>query len=174
MSSVKPRKGDAVLFFNLHLNAATDPRSLHGSCPVIEGEKWSASKWIHERPFSFSGMNRRIIDWKEEECFPYISFFIIALYTVNSDYKWPVQDISSIEWFCFLAVYMMTNSLRANFVEWTCNFSKTGILGWNKGDIQDKYNTKGPHCVLFYLIRNIATETPQVICFLSTQHYLFD
>ncbi|KAG5621658.1 hypothetical protein H5410_006876 [Solanum commersonii] len=49
--AVKPRKGDALLFFSLHLNATTDPLSLHGSCPVIEGEKWSATKWIHVRSF---------------------------------------------------------------------------------------------------------------------------
>ncbi|GMP30442.1 hypothetical protein CsSME_00005108 [Camellia sinensis var. sinensis] len=49
--AVKPHKGDALLFFSLHLDATTDPLSLHGSCPVIEGEKWSATKWIHVRSF---------------------------------------------------------------------------------------------------------------------------
>ncbi|XP_042496529.1 probable prolyl 4-hydroxylase 7 [Macadamia integrifolia] len=49
--AVKPKKGDALLFFNLHPDATTDPSSLHGSCPVIEGEKWSATKWIHVRSF---------------------------------------------------------------------------------------------------------------------------
>ncbi|XP_054797205.1 probable prolyl 4-hydroxylase 6 isoform X2 [Prosopis cineraria] len=49
--AVKPDKGDALLFFSLHLDATTDPSSLHGSCPVIEGEKWSATKWIHVRDF---------------------------------------------------------------------------------------------------------------------------
>ncbi|KAF3625289.1 putative prolyl 4-hydroxylase 6 [Capsicum annuum] len=49
--AVKPRKGDALLFFSLHPNATTDSFSLHGSCPVIEGEKWSATKWIHVRSF---------------------------------------------------------------------------------------------------------------------------
>ncbi|XP_062214286.1 probable prolyl 4-hydroxylase 6 [Phragmites australis] len=49
--AVKPKKGDALLFFSLHVNATTDPASLHGSCPVIEGEKWSATKWIHVRSF---------------------------------------------------------------------------------------------------------------------------
>nr|XP_043640261.1 probable prolyl 4-hydroxylase 7 [Erigeron canadensis] len=49
--AVKPRKGDALLFFSLHPNATTDALSLHGSCPVIEGEKWSATKWIHVRNF---------------------------------------------------------------------------------------------------------------------------
>ncbi|BFG20108.1 hypothetical protein CerSpe_063820 [Prunus speciosa] len=52
--SVKPYKGDALLFFSLHPDATTDPSSLHGSCPVIEGEKWSATKWIHVRSFEKS------------------------------------------------------------------------------------------------------------------------
>ncbi|XP_062106734.1 probable prolyl 4-hydroxylase 7 [Humulus lupulus] len=49
--AVKPYKGDALLFFSLHPDSTTDPSSLHGSCPVIEGEKWSATKWIHVRSF---------------------------------------------------------------------------------------------------------------------------
>ncbi|KAM1614366.1 hypothetical protein EV2_024279 [Malus domestica] len=56
--SVKPHKGDALLFFSLHPNATTDPSSLHGSCPVIEGEKWSATKWIHVRSFEKSLIKR--------------------------------------------------------------------------------------------------------------------
>ncbi|KAE9453209.1 hypothetical protein C3L33_14897, partial [Rhododendron williamsianum] len=49
--AVKPRKGDALLFFSLHPSAIPDPSSLHGGCPVIEGEKWSATKWIHVDSF---------------------------------------------------------------------------------------------------------------------------
>ncbi|EER94254.1 hypothetical protein BDA96_01G265300 [Sorghum bicolor] len=49
--AVKPVKGDALLFFSLHPDATTDSESLHGSCPVIEGQKWSATKWIHVRSF---------------------------------------------------------------------------------------------------------------------------
>ncbi|XP_047088884.1 probable prolyl 4-hydroxylase 6 [Lolium rigidum] len=49
--AVKPRKGDALLFFSLHVNATTDPSSLHASCPVVDGEKWSATKWVHVRSF---------------------------------------------------------------------------------------------------------------------------
>lgn len=49
--AVKPKKGDALLFFNLHPDATPDPMSLHGGCPVIEGEKWSATKWIHVDSF---------------------------------------------------------------------------------------------------------------------------
>ena len=32
---------------SLHPNGTTDPTSLHGSCPTLKGEKWSATKWIH-------------------------------------------------------------------------------------------------------------------------------
>ncbi|KAL0708517.1 hypothetical protein Bca4012_074943 [Brassica carinata] len=49
--AVKPKKGDALLFFNLHQDATPDTLSLHGGCPVIEGEKWSATKWIHVDSF---------------------------------------------------------------------------------------------------------------------------
>ncbi|CAM0954923.1 unnamed protein product [Alopecurus aequalis] len=49
--AVKPRKGDALLFFNLRPDAATDPSSLHGGCAVIKGEKWSATKWIRVASF---------------------------------------------------------------------------------------------------------------------------
>ncbi|KAJ4801222.1 2-oxoglutarate (2OG) and Fe(II)-dependent oxygenase superfamily protein [Rhynchospora pubera] len=43
---VKPVKGDAVLFYNLKPDAVPDPLSLHASCPVIQGKKWVATKWI--------------------------------------------------------------------------------------------------------------------------------
>ncbi|KAF1869649.1 hypothetical protein Lal_00017224, partial [Lupinus albus] len=52
--AVKPKKGDALLFFSLLPNTTIDTRSLHGSCPVIEGEKWSATKWIHLGDFDNS------------------------------------------------------------------------------------------------------------------------
>ena len=43
----KPQKGDALLFFSLTDNMKEDSSSLHASCPVIAGEKWSATKWMH-------------------------------------------------------------------------------------------------------------------------------
>lgn len=45
--SVKATKGDAVLFYSLYPNGTTDLNSEHGSCPVLKGTKWSATKWIH-------------------------------------------------------------------------------------------------------------------------------
>ncbi|XP_062155893.1 probable prolyl 4-hydroxylase 9 [Alnus glutinosa] len=46
---VKPRKGDGLLFYSLFPNATIDPMSLHGSCPVIRGVKWVATKWIRDQ-----------------------------------------------------------------------------------------------------------------------------
>ena len=75
---VKPRKGDGLLFYSLFPNATIDPvsnniiiviawiavfwllpiviinwilwqTSLHGSCPVIKGVKWVATKWIRDQ-----------------------------------------------------------------------------------------------------------------------------
>ncbi|XP_002978409.2 probable prolyl 4-hydroxylase 3 [Selaginella moellendorffii] len=49
--SVKPRKGDALLFWSMSPDAELDPFSLHGGCPVIKGNKWSATKWMHLREY---------------------------------------------------------------------------------------------------------------------------
>ncbi|KAK2660791.1 hypothetical protein Ddye_007324 [Dipteronia dyeriana] len=45
--SLKPKMGDALLFWSMRPDATLDPSSLHGSCPVIRGNKWSATKWMH-------------------------------------------------------------------------------------------------------------------------------
>ncbi|KAF9619673.1 hypothetical protein IFM89_007994 [Coptis chinensis] len=46
---VKPRQGDGLLFYSLFPNGTIDQTSLHGSCPVITGEKWVATKWIRDQ-----------------------------------------------------------------------------------------------------------------------------
>ncbi|KAJ7957916.1 Prolyl 4-hydroxylase alpha-like protein [Quillaja saponaria] len=45
--SVKPKMGDALLFWSMMPDATLDPSSLHGGCPVIRGNKWSSTKWMH-------------------------------------------------------------------------------------------------------------------------------
>ncbi|XP_058767337.1 probable prolyl 4-hydroxylase 10 [Vicia villosa] len=44
--SVKPKMGDAILFWSMKPNTTLDPLSLHGACPVIKGDKWSSAKWM--------------------------------------------------------------------------------------------------------------------------------
>ncbi|OVA17074.1 Oxoglutarate/iron-dependent dioxygenase [Macleaya cordata] len=46
---VKPRQGDGLLFYSLFPNGTIDQISLHGSCPVIVGQKWVATKWIRDQ-----------------------------------------------------------------------------------------------------------------------------
>lgn len=46
---VAPIKGNAVFFSYDRPHPMT--RTLHGGAPVIEGEKWVATKWLRERPF---------------------------------------------------------------------------------------------------------------------------
>ncbi|EYU37593.1 hypothetical protein ABFS82_02G041900 [Erythranthe guttata] len=45
---VKPRRGDGLLFYSLFPNGTIDQTSLHGSCAVVKGEKWVATKWIRD------------------------------------------------------------------------------------------------------------------------------
>lgn len=40
LPQVKPRRGDALLFWNTHVNGTIDKHSLHGGCPVVAGTKW--------------------------------------------------------------------------------------------------------------------------------------
>ncbi|KAL1378716.1 hypothetical protein pipiens_015401 [Culex pipiens pipiens] len=46
--SVFPRKGSAILWYNLYRNGKGDLRTLHAACPVLSGSKWVANQWIHE------------------------------------------------------------------------------------------------------------------------------
>jgi len=46
---VAPIKGNAVFFS--YDRAHVNTKSLHGGAPVIQGEKWVATKWLREREF---------------------------------------------------------------------------------------------------------------------------
>jgi prolyl 4-hydroxylase len=49
--SITPKKGDAVLFYNVTPTGEVDSKSLHGGSPVLGGEKWIITKWIREGVF---------------------------------------------------------------------------------------------------------------------------
>jgi prolyl 4-hydroxylase len=50
---VKPRKGSAILFYNLaekgHMDGAYDKWSLHAGCPPITGPKHIVNKWVRNK-----------------------------------------------------------------------------------------------------------------------------
>lgn len=48
---VKPRMGDALLFWSSKVDGGLDRHALHGGCPVVKGEKWVATKWIRNKCF---------------------------------------------------------------------------------------------------------------------------
>jgi prolyl 4-hydroxylase len=50
--SVQPRKGNAVLFFTTTPDGEEDYASMHGSCEVIQGIKYSATMWIRSGVFT--------------------------------------------------------------------------------------------------------------------------
>ena len=43
---VTPKKGDAVLFYNLLPDGNGDDLALHAALPATEGEKWLANFWV--------------------------------------------------------------------------------------------------------------------------------
>lgn len=45
-------RGDAIVFFNLHLNATPDRSSRHARCPVIQGDLWFATKFFYLKSIS--------------------------------------------------------------------------------------------------------------------------
>ncbi|MCO5550565.1 hypothetical protein L7F22_004052 [Adiantum nelumboides] len=49
---IEPRQGDALLFWSQKLDGTVDSATSHGSCTVLEGEKWSATKWLRQKEFS--------------------------------------------------------------------------------------------------------------------------
>lgn len=49
--NIYPKKGAALYFSYFNSFGQVDPNTLHGGTPVIEGEKWIATKWLREREY---------------------------------------------------------------------------------------------------------------------------
>ncbi|MEW5315416.1 MAG: hypothetical protein WDW38_006847 [Sanguina aurantia] len=47
----RPKRGDALLFWSVWPNGVVDTHAAHTGCPVLGGVMWTATKWIHEKPF---------------------------------------------------------------------------------------------------------------------------
>lgn len=46
--NIYPKKGSALYFSYCNSSDGVDPLTLHGGAPVIEGEKWIATKWLRQ------------------------------------------------------------------------------------------------------------------------------
>jgi len=51
---VKPEKGKVIIFYSLLPNGDIDKTSLHGGCPVKQGTKWAANKWVWNKPSGYN------------------------------------------------------------------------------------------------------------------------
>ena len=51
--SISPKKGTALYFHYANSSGQVDRLSLHSSIPVVEGDKWVATKWIREREIEY-------------------------------------------------------------------------------------------------------------------------
>ena len=47
---VKPQRGKVIIFYSMTPDGGLDPLSLHAACPVEEGIKWAANKWVWNAP----------------------------------------------------------------------------------------------------------------------------
>ncbi|XP_030629240.1 prolyl 4-hydroxylase subunit alpha-1-like [Chanos chanos] len=52
-AALQVQKGSAVFWYNLLRSGEEDDNTLHAGCPVLNGSKWIANKWIHERGQEF-------------------------------------------------------------------------------------------------------------------------
>ncbi len=52
-AKIRPQRGSAVFWYNLHPSGNKDFRSFHAACPVLFGQKWISNKWLHERSQEF-------------------------------------------------------------------------------------------------------------------------
>jgi len=52
--TIKPKKGKAILFYNIDINLNLIPESIHVGKKINDGEKWIANKWIRVWPFKLN------------------------------------------------------------------------------------------------------------------------
>lgn len=50
---VKPEIGKVIVFYNMTPDGRGDEYSLHAACPVKEGVKWAANKWVWNAPMGY-------------------------------------------------------------------------------------------------------------------------
>ncbi len=46
--SIAPKKGKAILFYNVDDLGHIDEMSLHAGRPVVDGEKWIITRWLRQ------------------------------------------------------------------------------------------------------------------------------
>jgi prolyl 4-hydroxylase len=52
MITIRPKRGMALLFYNVFSDGHVNEKTQHGGSPVIKGQKWIANKWIREKKYA--------------------------------------------------------------------------------------------------------------------------
>ncbi|GMH44285.1 hypothetical protein BSKO_12219 [Bryopsis sp. KO-2023] len=65
--AIKPKKGDAMLFYSLDDEGEFDEMSRHMGCPVEKGIKWTATVWSHTIPWRLHYFHIPTEDEMEED-----------------------------------------------------------------------------------------------------------
>ncbi|ETN68763.1 hypothetical protein NECAME_05488 [Necator americanus] len=55
--TITPKAGDVLFWTNLDRQGKGNVNSLHGACPITDGEKIAATLWIRERDQQMMGSN---------------------------------------------------------------------------------------------------------------------
>lgn len=67
--AVHPKKGDALFFWDMRPDQVTPDRlSMHAGCPVLAGEKWSATIWYRSIPMRATSKSRNLCVDYDEQC----------------------------------------------------------------------------------------------------------
>ena len=65
--AAKPKKGDALFFYSQTPSNQLDEKSLHAGCPVIRGDKWSATKWMRVGKYEAGWIPRKGLEKKPQD-----------------------------------------------------------------------------------------------------------
>ncbi|RXN12291.1 prolyl 4-hydroxylase subunit alpha-1-like protein [Labeo rohita] len=65
--ALKPEKGSAVFWYNLHKNGNVDLQTQHAGCPVLRGNKWDQIAQLYEMKKDLLMSLSQCIDAKEED-----------------------------------------------------------------------------------------------------------
>ncbi|KAG6579383.1 putative prolyl 4-hydroxylase 12 [Cucurbita argyrosperma subsp. argyrosperma] len=64
---LRPVKGNAVLFFSVHLNASPDKSCYHSRTPILDGKLWVATKFFYIRPAA-TGNEHAVESGVDDDC----------------------------------------------------------------------------------------------------------
>lgn len=127
---VKPKKGRAVLWWNRKKTGGVDWRSRHVGCPLVKGEKWAATRWIHYHDPSATA--RRVYDASTGGCVAlrsprysqYIVAFALRQFSATLLFYWAPS-------WCHIGDFKIALQLRGAKVFGVHRLGRQYLLAWS-------------------------------------------